>query len=207
MKESPIYAKQTVEFATVAAEYCAFIENTNSAEKADFVDKCVKLLPLLYLKAVLLPNTDFQLEEETEKFVSEENYEYIRASISRLLGAQDDYLEVFMDDIQYSETPIAANISEDLADIYQDLKDFIEIFTQGYEPTMNEALAQVNQNFREYWGQKLVNAMRPLHGIRFGSIEDDDEEAYFDNNEQTNSNWMFDGQKDQEDNLEDEWGK
>ncbi|MEG1617511.1 MAG: DUF5063 domain-containing protein [Bacteroidales bacterium] len=193
MKESSIYSRQTVEFVTVAAEYCAFIEKANQLEKAEFVDKCVKLLPLLYLKAILLPETEFGLEEEVERVVSEENYEYIRSTIGRLLGAQDDYLEVFIEDMQYSENPIAANISEDLADIYQDLKDFIAVFSQGYEPTMNEALTQVSENFKSYWGQKLVNAMRPLNSIRFN--EDEEEENYPDHEEKRASNRIFNAQK------------
>ena len=86
MKESPIYSKQTVEFVTVAAEYCAFIEKANQQEKSAFVDKCVKLLPLLYLKSILIPETEYQHEEDTERFVSEEMYEYVRETIARRLG-------------------------------------------------------------------------------------------------------------------------
>ena len=41
------------------------------------------------------------------------------------MGDKDDYLDVFVQDMVYSDQPIKKSISEDLADIYQDLKDFI----------------------------------------------------------------------------------
>ncbi|MEG1586148.1 MAG: DUF5063 domain-containing protein [Bacteroidales bacterium] len=207
MKDLPIYSKQTVEFVTVGAEYCAFIEKSGELERVEFVDKCVKLLPLLYLKAVLLPETEYQLDEPAEQFVTEEMYEYIRGSISRLLGAQDDYLEVFIDDMQYSENPINSSVSEDLTDIYQDIKDFISVYSMGYEATMNDALARVNENFREYWGQKLVNGMRPLHAIRFGEpIEEENENSA---EHSQNSNWLFENQRNSSiDDLDaDDWSK
>lgn len=193
MKDLPIYSKQTVEFVTVGAEYCAFIEKAGELERVEFVDKSVKLLPLLYLKAVLLPETTYELDEPAELFVTEEMYEYIRGNISRLMGAQDDYLEVFIDDMQYSENPINSSVSEDLTDIYQDIKDFISVYSMGYEATMNDALTRLNENFREYWGQKLVNAMRPLHSIRFGEPVDEEDDTTADFN--TNKNWLFENQK------------
>ena len=36
------------------------------------------------------------------------------------MGDKDDYLDVFVQDMVYSDQPIKKSISEDLADIYQD---------------------------------------------------------------------------------------
>lgn len=52
---SPVYEQNTLEFVTVALEFCAFVEATEQIVYADFTDKATKLLPLLYLKAALLP--------------------------------------------------------------------------------------------------------------------------------------------------------
>ena len=46
-----IYSKNIIEFVTVSAEYCAFIERVPELEKEEFLDKIIKILPLLYLKA------------------------------------------------------------------------------------------------------------------------------------------------------------
>ena len=45
-----IFERNTVEFVTVAAEYCAFIERSEGQERAEFVDTLLKILPLLSLR-------------------------------------------------------------------------------------------------------------------------------------------------------------
>ena len=54
-ENNPIYERNTLEFVTVALEFCTFVETAGERELFDFMDKAVKLLPLLYLKATLLP--------------------------------------------------------------------------------------------------------------------------------------------------------
>lgn len=54
---SPVYDKNTLEFVTVAFEFCSWMESVGHDLPA-FVDKATKLLPLLYLKATLLPETE-----------------------------------------------------------------------------------------------------------------------------------------------------
>ena len=122
-----IYSKNIIEFVTVSAEYCVFIERVPELEKEEFLDKITKILPLLYLKATLLTPEEPEEDGFFEKFVTENMYESVRENIESLLGEDDSYLEVFQNDMKYSETPIIANVSEALADIYQDLKDFISV--------------------------------------------------------------------------------
>ena len=73
-----IFDKNTVEFVTVAAEYCGFLERARDMKRYDFVDTALKILPLLYLKATLLPPCEPIGEDEPEIFVTEEDYELIR---------------------------------------------------------------------------------------------------------------------------------
>ena len=50
-KNNPIYEHNTLEFVTVALEFCTFVENAGKNGLLNFLDKAVKILPLLYLKA------------------------------------------------------------------------------------------------------------------------------------------------------------
>ena len=170
-----IFDKNSIEFVTVAAEYCGFIERARDTKKDVFVDTALKILPLLYLKASLIPECEMMGEEELETFVTEEDYEVMRMSVAGVLGAQDDYLEVFLPDMAYSDTPIKKCISEDLADIYQDLKDFICVFQLGMNVTMNDSLCTCKEHFAGYWGQRLVNTMRALHDVKYNQAEEMDE--------------------------------
>ena len=164
----PIFDRNTVEFVTVAAETCGFLERVLQMKRRDFVDKALKLLPLLYLKVSLLPECE-RIDEYSvpETFVTEVDYEQLRNSIAMLLGEKDDYLEVFLDDMAYSDTPIHQSISEGLADIYQPLKDFICVYQLGLDHTMNDALVVCQEHFVEFWGQRLVNVMRALHCVKY----------------------------------------
>ena len=168
-----IFDTNTVEFVTVAAEFCGFMERAPEMMRPDFVDKSLKLLPLLYLKASLLPECEpINDDQSLETFVTEGDYEHLRSLIADVLGEDDDYLEVFLDEMAYSDTPIKQNISEGLADIYQSLKDFVCIYQLGLDHTMNDALVRCRAHFAEYWGQRLVNVMRALHSVKYKSNED-----------------------------------
>lgn len=77
-----------------------------------------------------------------------------------------------------SDTPIAAFVSESLADIYQELKDFAANYQTIDTDIMNDALVVCLRAFGEHWGQKLLNALRALHALRFSDsfLNEDDEE-------------------------------
>lgn len=172
-----IYARGTVEFTTVAAEFCAFLERSEGMKRQVFVDTLLKVLPLLYLKALLLPEAERQSDDEPETFVGETDYEVLRLTMADVMGEKDDYLEVFMPDMQYSDTPIRASVAEGLADIYQDVKDFVSVYRLGFDATMHEALVRCREHFESYWGQKLVNTLRALHDVRYNSNPDEEDES------------------------------
>ncbi len=171
--EHPVYSKNVIEFVTVAAEYCSFLENSNQQDTKSFLEKMTKIIPLLYLKTSLLPAFDAMLEEEIQQFVSEDEYEFVRGQVVVVIGQYDEYLEVFHPDMKYSDSPVLATISEDLADAYQDLKDMIANFQSADLQIMNDALANCVENFRNFWGQKLLNALRALHNVLYSEVDFD----------------------------------
>lgn len=171
-----IFDRNVVEFVTVAAEFCRLLEQAEGMKRTDFVDTILKMLPLLYLKAILLPPCEIMGEEEPENYVTEETYEVLRMNLAAILADRDDYLDVFVSDMKYSDQPITRYISEELADIYQDIRDFIFVFQLGLNETMHDALAICQENFRLYWGQKLVNTLRALHEVRYASDDNDEPE-------------------------------
>ncbi|MDO4950300.1 MAG: DUF5063 domain-containing protein [Bacteroidales bacterium] len=158
-----IFDKNTIEFVTVAAEYCGFIQRARQTERTAFVGTLLKLLPLLYLKASMLPECQELGTEELPISVGEADYESVRSTMASIMCEQDDYLEVFTPDMAYSDAPILKSISEDVADIYQALQDFIAAFQSGLNQTMNDALFDCKEQFAHNWGQTLLNTLRALH--------------------------------------------
>lgn len=157
------YSKEVVEFVAVAKEFCDFVETTPQMEKQDFLERLQKFIPLIYLKGSLLPACESETEGLTGDNVTEDQYNYLYTTIHGLLGEQDEYLEVFDDNMQYSEAPVVNSIAEKVCDIYQDLKNFTESFRCGIPDVIEEALWGLNTNFELYWGKACASVLRAVH--------------------------------------------
>lgn len=175
MESKAVFDKNTVEFVTVAAEYCTILVNSGEKNRTQFLDVLTKLLSLLYLKASMIP--DIQPEGlYLEESVTEQEYDSLRAELSRKLGEYDDYLDVFVEEMKYSDAPVRKCISEDLCDIYQALKNFIDSYRSGLPEVMEESVAVCRDSFCTYWGQTLANTLRAVHCVHYGQKDDDEEE-------------------------------
>jgi hypothetical protein len=91
-RQNAIFAKDTIEFVAVVLEFCALVEEVSKYSLFSFTDKAVKILPLLYLKATLLPVIDEPEDDgEPEQFITENTYNTIRYHIANLMGENDSY--------------------------------------------------------------------------------------------------------------------
>lgn len=174
---SLVYSKNVIEFITVANEFCSFLEHSDELESADFKSRLQKMLPLLYLKTSLLPAFGFESDEDLEKFVTEVDYNLIQQKVLRHTGAGDDYPEVFVSGMQFSESALTVSIAENIADIYQEMKDLVMSFRTLNEEVMLLALSEVQNNFSQLWGQTLVNCMRAVHNLIYSDNPADDDTA------------------------------
>jgi hypothetical protein len=160
-----VYQEAAIEFVTVAVQLCLYLEQSAEQEKDEFIEKMLCMLPLLYLKAKLLPKSVEEMDGYPERFVSESEYEDMRQMVASKLGSDDAYLEVFVEDMRYSDEPITAFVSENIADIYQEIKDLACNYQTRDEAVMNDALVSCMDGFEQHWGQKLLNVLRALHAL------------------------------------------
>lgn len=149
-KENPIYTNNVVEFVTVAVEFCTQTEICVKMRTSDFLARMTRISALLYLKGSLLPEMISGINDELNNYVTEEEYNQIRQNVATVMGEYDSYLETQNSDMQYSDTPIAASVSEDLADVYQILKDTILNFKTANPQVMNEALVNCKENIHSH---------------------------------------------------------
>lgn len=167
MSDKNVYDKNILEFVAVAVEFCAILEGDEQLVRSEWIEKMLKILPLLYLKAQLLPkNRPAVYEEPPAGFVKESDYHRVATLVSDIMGDEDIYLDVFIEDMIYSDRPISASVSEGIADIYQDVRDFISVYQYELYDQMESALTLFVENFYSYWGQKLLNLLRPLHRVQ-----------------------------------------
>jgi hypothetical protein len=167
----PVYSRNVVEFVAVANEFCKYAEHASELKGDEMLKILQRLLPLMYLKASLLPAFEPFFEDGNEKFVTESDWFRIHESFRKQFGTADDYLEVFDDKFTESEIPVASSLSENMADIYQDMKDFLLLYQTGTKEVMNDAIWECKMNFENIWGQKLVNALRAIHKFIYSGAE------------------------------------
>jgi hypothetical protein len=166
-----VYSKNVVEFVTVANGFCGLIENVGHIPVEQNLKNLQRLLPLLYLKASMLPENEKVLDDELEKYVSELDYNMWQQRWLQVLGEHDSFYEVFDPGIQFGGETVTASISENLLDIYQDMKEFITSYSLGDEAIMNDSLYECVLHFEEFWGQRLVNVLRAIHKVITDRVE------------------------------------
>ena len=154
------------ETVALAARYCAEVAAAPQQDKEEFVSSMCTLLPRLYTAfGAYEPRCD--APDYLTDYVDEEYYNAIRGAVAALMGEDDTYLETFHEDMKYSDTPIAASVSEGLADIFQDLYNFTEAVKESDGEQLEEAYALCRENFRLYWSHTLCNTLRPLNALRY----------------------------------------
>ena len=170
--ESAILNTNSLAFIALCNEYCAAVEDVRESDKDDFVQSMLRLLPRLYISATDLKVETLDEEDAyLEPILDEDYYESVRCGIENLMGPEDIFLEVFEEDMKYSETPIAASISESLADIFQVLYNFVGMVKEAPEHLIPLALVAVRDEFQGYWSRILCNVLRALNQLRYNSAE------------------------------------
>ena len=156
-------------------EYCTALWQAQQTDKNDFIKTMLRLLPRIYITATDLENADaiddfggFYLEEAMD----EESYNAVCSSVQALMGADDTYLEVFEEDMKYSDTPVAASVSEGLADIFQVVFNFLHTASEATDETMALAVSAMTDDFQSYWSATLCNVLRALNHLRYNHTEE-----------------------------------
>jgi hypothetical protein len=159
----PVYSGHVIEFVAVANEFCKYAEHAGEMKGEEVINIMQRLLPLLYLKASFLPRLEPVFDDGNERFVTESDWNRIHDSFKTKLGNADDYLRIRDEYNPTDEEIVSATISEDLADIYQDLKNFILLYQTGTNEVMNDAVWECRLNFETFWGIKLINGLKAIH--------------------------------------------
>jgi hypothetical protein len=147
-RRSLIYARDVLDFVTVSTEYCTMMDTLHTYSQEKFVQYALKLLPLLYLKAQLLPDLELDDREGIEKYVSEEEWNRVNFQVKKIMDNLDNYTES-AGRFEANET---SSISENFADIYQDLRDFVYLYSTGVDEIMYDGLGEVKLTFKEILG-------------------------------------------------------
>ena len=162
-------APNSLAFIALCNEYCQAVEQARESTREEFVATMLRQLPRIYISATDLKLEEDVLQEEAyiENVLDEQYYDSLRRHIENLLGEDDSYLEVFEEDMKYSDTPIAASISEGLCDIFQVMYNLLDVVRDAPDELVQSSLAAVKEDFETYWSRPLCNVLRALNHLRY----------------------------------------
>lgn len=173
----PVYSRNVVEFVAAANEFCKYAEHSSEIKGDEILRILQRILPFLYIKASLLPDLESFFEDGNEKFVTESDWFRIHDTLREKFGTANDYMEVFDERMKVSEGPVTSSLAENMADMYQDLKNFLLLYQTGTSEVMNDAVWECRLNFENFWGQTLVNSLRAIHKFIYSGEEIQEKET------------------------------
>ena len=168
-----VYSPEVLEFVRLSNDYCLMLEGLTESSSSEFIRSSLGMLSGIYSLIIKMEQPESVYDDGNEKFVTEQSWSAIFQKIAQLLGAQNEYLRK-VDEDEYDKSDLVTHtISEDLSDIYQELRDFTELYSRGLEEIMNDALWEVQENFAEHWGVKLLNVLSALHQVYVKGLDPD----------------------------------
>jgi len=172
-----VYAPEVVEFVKSANAYCKWLEEAGQSGSMAFIRSSIRMLSRVYYNFSTIEEMEPVMESSNEKFVTEQDWSSIYQEVMKLLGKHNEYLRIADDDEFDRSDLVTHKISEDLADIYQDLKNFTLQYRQGIEEIMNDAVWEVMDNFENYWSEKLLNALQALNKLYVSKTDPESNEG------------------------------
>jgi hypothetical protein len=155
------------QFVELVRRYIALIDGLPGPTAREFLLECAILLPQIYSLSHQLPDVDLpesdSLEPETARI------EAPMGKVMRLLGKYDLYSEVF--DPVFDTDAIKSTLSDDLSDIYSDLKGPLMKYVSGGEANQRVAIWEWKFNMQIHWGHHVVGALRPIHSLVYDHLD------------------------------------
>jgi len=159
--KEPVYSPFVLEFLAVAQKFCLFIDEIHQYNKNQVFDYLHKAIPLIYVRGSVLPEIPPEDYTYNEKFVTEEQWQNVFNSIRNILQKDDEYW--FLENDNPLNDPLKASMADNLADLYQDMKDFIILYQKPLRDAKKMAVWEIRELFKAHWGFRCVNLLKVLH--------------------------------------------
>lgn len=157
-----ILSKKVIEMITVAHEFCLFFEDTEKYETKQIMEYFQKIAPLCYLKGSVLPKGIDPDPDFLERFVTEEQWEEIFKALREKFGGDDVY---YVHDHNFDSMEVS--LADNIADIYQDMKDFVLLYQKAPLQSKACAVAELQKLFENHWGRRILQALGRIHEILY----------------------------------------
>lgn len=152
-------------FAKSAQEFCSLLEKSASVSDREFVQQAAYLLATLYAAGLSLPTLDNGPEEQ-QASIEDTSFEHtseIERQTGQKLGKHNLYWEFY--DPYDQSNPLTTTLSDDLSDIYRNIKPGLIAYQKGTARSVSAAVWEWKFHFIIHWSDHAVDALRAIHRI------------------------------------------
>jgi len=157
----PVYSASVLDMFTIANEYTIFIEKAENNKESDIIIYLSKILPLMYLKGSLLNAVEVEFPEANERYVTEEQWLEIFNTLRLKFGDKDKFYHC--DPAECSDEVQTYSLAENLADIYQDMKDFVLLYSKESHAARENAVNEIFLLYCSHWGHRVLISLVHVH--------------------------------------------
>jgi hypothetical protein len=162
--------KPVVDFVEVAREYCQLIDDRDQKTAIQLLQAIFVYLPRLCLYGLGLPEIKRSLDYDLPQR-SQEEWQNLYKSLQNKLEGYDVYFEVFDPYDDKDHESISQTVSDDLSDIYFDLKSGLKEWSRASVAEQRSIIWDWKFGFASHWGHHATGAFRTLFSLLFEHIE------------------------------------
>ena len=144
------------DFIPLVRDYVQVIETADTFSDYALLTRCAVLLPQLYIWGQLLPDITPPDSENNHRPAAA-----VTQPLFHRFGRYGQYRLVY--DPIFDTAIVIAQIADDLADIYHDMKPPLLLFDRDTDDAQQLAIWTWRFTLRGHSGDHIVNVLRPIH--------------------------------------------
>lgn len=153
-------------FVRIGRRFVEFVDSSDDLSAGDFLRELQPLLVNLYATGLALGSGDPDDTADLPDSLTGDDWQALYRRLGAQLRGYDDYAFVF-EPHELSATPVVGSLSDDVADIYLELRNGFTLFDEG-KP--GEAAWEWRFGFDNHWGRHAAHAIYALHTLHVPTI-------------------------------------
>lgn len=152
-----------ITFVETAKNFCSFIETKQSNSYQTFLATIQKQLIELYIYGAGLPEFSSPKDRDIKEVgITDKDIKEILLLIRDRIN--DPFYWTVFDPTDHNDTAsVCGDLTDDLGDIYKDLKTFLIEFEKGDDNVKQNALWQLKWSFDYHWNDHCMDAIYAIH--------------------------------------------
>lgn len=160
-------------FIKEARRFCTLMELPSSPQSGNFAPECLRSVLRLYERATTLPLTELPAAVPIPDRLNSNTWEATRSRVGQKL-TRDYYWMIFEPLVTEPPEATLGSLSDDLADIWRELKVGLIAWDTHTERGGRQAIWHWRLSFETHWSRHAAHAIVALNALCFGEFADTD---------------------------------